>query len=406
MRDLLSIAAIVASAAAVPAVPAGKGTFSIPQVLAGHVVRSPPIEMLETYHKYLKAGIQSIEIPADVSRAAEAARLVKRGSVQANPDQYDSYYVSPVNVGGTVLNMVLDTGSADSWAYSKDLPANVRGTHHVYTPSSSAKQLQGYTWGLSYNEGSSVSGIVYSDTVVIGGITAHNQAVEVATKVSAGLSDRADVDGLLGLGFKTLQQVKPTQQNTIFDTIKSQLAKPLFTVDLKVHQPGSYDFGYIDPKKHKGIVTYVPVDTHPGYWKFTAGAYSAGSGKISGSVGVAFVDSGTTFLWLPAKVVTDYYSHVPNAKYHTSIAGWTFPCKGTVLPDFHVRVGSQTFTVPGSIINYGPVDDANSPTCFGQIVDNQGMGGQTIFGMVWHRAIFVVHDLSTGSARLGFAPKF
>ncbi|SMR43599.1 unnamed protein product [Zymoseptoria tritici ST99CH_3D1] len=386
MRDLISIAAIVASAAAVPAVPAGKGTFSIPQVLAGHVIRSPPIEMLETYHKYSKAGIRSIEIPADVSRAAEAARLVKRGSVQANPNHYDSYYLSPVNVGGTVLNMLIGTASAELWAYSKDLPTSTRGEHHVYTPSSSAKRLEGYTWNVTYGEGSSVSGIVYSDTVVIGGITAHNQAVEVATNVSAGFSNRADVDGVLGLGFKTLNYVEPTQQNTIFDTIKSQLAKPLFTVDLKVRRPGSYDFGYINPKKHKGIVTYVPVDTDPGYWKFTAGAYSAGKGKPAGSVGVAFLDSGTTFLWLPAEVVTDYYSHVPTATYDTSIAGWTFPCKGTVLPDFHVVVGSQTFTVPGKILNYGPVDDANSPTCFGQIVDNKGLGGQTIFGMVWIRA--------------------
>jgi len=38
--------------------------------------------------------------------------------------------------------------------------------------------------------------------------------------------------------------VSPSPQNTFFDTVKSSLAKALFTADLKAGAAGSYDFGY------------------------------------------------------------------------------------------------------------------------------------------------------------------
>jgi aspergillopepsin I len=74
----------------------------------------------------------------------------------------------------------------------------------VYKPSSSAKKLSGQSWNISYGDGSSASGDVYSDTVTVGGVTASNQAVEAASQVSSQFQQDTNNDGLLGLAFSSI----------------------------------------------------------------------------------------------------------------------------------------------------------------------------------------------------------
>lgn len=234
-------------------------------------------------------------------------------------------------------------------------------------------------------------------------MTATSQAVEAATSVSAQFSQDVDNDGLLGLAFSTINTVQPQQQTTFFDTVKSTLAKKLFTVDLKAGEPGSYDFGYIDSSKYTGSIAYVPVDDSQGFWGFTAGAYSVGSGNStasSGNIGSAIADTGTTLLYLPSSVTSAYYKKVSGAKLDNQQGGYVFPCSSST-PDFNVVIGSKTLTVPGKYINYAPVDQTGQQ-CFGGIQPNTGIGF-TIFGDIFLKAMFVVFDESTGSPRLGFA---
>lgn len=48
-----------------------------------------------------------INVPSVVKAAAEA------GHANATPEENDQEYLTPVNVGGTTLNLDIDTGSAD-----------------------------------------------------------------------------------------------------------------------------------------------------------------------------------------------------------------------------------------------------------------------------------------------------
>jgi aspergillopepsin I len=75
--------------------------------------------------------------------------------------------------------------------------------------------------------------------------------------------------------------VTPTPQTTFFDTVKSNLDKPLFAVTLKHQAPGSYDFGFVDVQKHTGQIAYTPVDNSQGFWGFTASGYSIGGSNSS-----------------------------------------------------------------------------------------------------------------------------
>lgn len=51
------------------------------------------------------------------------------------------------------------------WVFSSELPTSEQSGHDIYTPGSSAKKLNGETWSISYGDGSSASGDVYTDTV-------------------------------------------------------------------------------------------------------------------------------------------------------------------------------------------------------------------------------------------------
>jgi aspergillopepsin I len=103
---------------------------------------------------------------------------------------------------------------------------------------------------------------------------------------------------------------------------------------------------------------------------------------------------------LPTAVVKAYYKQVSGASYDSSQGGYVFSCSKT-LPNFTFGVGSARITIPGSYINFSPVDDTGS-SCFGGIQEDTGIGF-AIFGDVALKAAFVVFD--GGNTQLGWASK-
>ncbi|KAF2100754.1 aspartyl protease [Rhizodiscina lignyota] len=353
------------------------GAFRVDQVESGKRV----------YQKYSKT------VPTKVSAAAAAAAA--SGSVEASPEQYDAEYLCPVSVGGTTLNLDFDTGSADLWVFSSELPTSEQSGHSIYKTSSS-KEKSGYSWEITYGDQSGASGNVYADKVVIGAVTATSQAVEAATSVSSQFTQDTDNDGLVGLAFSSINTVEPEAQTTFFDTVKSSLDKALFAADLKAGEAGSYDFGYIDDSKYTGDLDYADVDDSQGFWMFTADGYAIGDDSEDDSIqGIA--DTGTTLLLLDDDIVDAYYQQVDGAQEDESQGGYVFDCDAD-LPDFSLVINGNSHTVPGSYINYAPAD---SNTCFGGIQSDSGIGF-SIFGDIFLKSQYVVFDQSQGSPRIGF----
>lgn len=366
-----------------------KTSFSVHQTVAKPFIKSGPAAVAAVYAKY------GATPPEDVVKAAAA----NDGTVTTNPTQYDSEYLTPVSIGGQTLNLDFDTGSSDLWVFSSELSASQRAGHSYYTPGSTAKLLSGYTWSISYGDGSTASGNVYTDTVKVGTTTATSQAVELAQQISAQFQQDVDNDGLLGLAFDSINTVKPTKQKTFFSTVKGSLSAPLFTANLKKGAPGTYDFGYIDAAKHTGAITYVPVNTANGFWEFTSNGYAVGTGAFTSTSIDAIADTGTTLLYLPSTIVSAYYAKVSGAIYDSNQGGYTFPCSAN-LPSITLGIGSYRAVVPGSYIVYAPV---SSTTCFGGIQRNTGIGF-SIYGDIFLKSQFVVFN-GAASPQLGFAPK-
>ena len=106
-------------------------------------------------------------------------------------------------------NVMYPGGSTDinysSWVFSSLLPSSDLTGHEYYTSSTSKtyKALSGYSWSISYGDGSSASGVVGTDTVTVGGTTVTTQAIELANQISSEFQQDA-ADGLLGLAFSSI----------------------------------------------------------------------------------------------------------------------------------------------------------------------------------------------------------
>ncbi|KAI9826948.1 MAG: Type I transmembrane sorting receptor [Phylliscum demangeonii] len=357
---------------------------------------------------FLKFGI---EVPQSLAAASGG----NDGTATATPQPLDTEYLVPVTIGnGQTLNLDLDTGSADlrlircrllkehaSWVFSSSLSTQQSQGHQVYNPaqSSTFQRLPGYTWNITYADGSGASGTVGTDTVNMGGTVVSKQAVELANRVSAQFAQQGS-DGLIGMAFSSINTVKPQQQLTFFDNAKSSLVAPLFTADLKPGVPGAYDFGFIDSKRYKGPIAYSPVDSRQGFWAFSSSGYQIGSGTFKTKSLPGIADTGTTLLIIEDGIAQQYYASVPGAQNDPNQGGYTFPCSAK-LPNFTFGIGSYRAVISGSLINFAPVDSTGT-TCFGGI-QPRGTLPFNIFGDIMFKAQFVVFD--AGNNRVGFAAK-
>ncbi|KAH8702374.1 aspartic proteinase complexed with Pepstatin [Talaromyces proteolyticus] len=327
------------------------------------------------------------------SHIAAAADSTVSGSATNTPQPADSEYIVPVTVGASTVNLDFDTGSADLWVYTSSTAGGAG--HNYYTPSDGATVMNGETWSIGYGDGSSASGNVYQDTVVVGGVTATAQAVEAAQTVSSSFSSDTSNDGLLGLSWSSLNTVSPDQQKTFYDNVQSSLADPVFAAILKHDAPGSYDFGFIDSSKYTGNITYTPADNSQGYWGFTVDSYTVGTTVTSTALsGIA--DTGTSLLLLDDTTCGNYYAQVSGAINDSSQGGWVYDCS-TSLPDFSVSINGYTATVPGSYLTY---DQQSSGQCYGGIQSSTAIGFN-IFGDVFLKSQYVVFD--GPNVQLGFA---
>ena len=201
----------------------------------------------------------------------------------------------------------------------------------------------------------------------MGATTVTGQAVELAQSVSSQFVADTPNDGLLGLGFDSINTGTPNKLQTFFGNAMSTLAAPLFTANLKKGQAGNYNFGYIDTTEYTGSITYVPVKTNNGFWEFTGNGYAVGAGAFVSTSIDAIADTGTSLLYLPSAAVTAYYAQVSGASYSSAQGGYIFPCSAT-LPSITLGIGSYQAVVPGSYINYAPATgncefSSSSNTC-------------------------------------------
>ena len=236
------------------------------------------------------------------------------------------------------------------------LPADQTEGHTIFDPSESStyKDMKGSTFNITYGDSSYSWGGVGTDTVDIGGATVTQQAIGMPTEVSSYFSQDSYSNGMVGLGFSSLNMVKPTPQKTFFDNVAETLDEPVLTASLKSDGVGEYEFGTIDHSKYKGQLANVSVDPSGGFWQFNSKYFTVGNGPLRENtmLDTAIADTGTSLMLLSPEMAAAYYAAVERSVYATNSGGYIFPCNVT-LPDFSIAVGDGFLaTVPGSLINF------------------------------------------------------
>ncbi|PIG69591.1 aspartic endopeptidase (AP1) [Aspergillus arachidicola] len=290
------------------------------------------------------------------------------GKVPADDPQNDSLYLAPVSIGtpAQTVNLDFDTGSADLWVWSTNLPSGIIDKHengNVFNPtkSSTFKELPGSLWEISFGDGSASGAVVGTDTIVLGGLKVKNQAIELADTLSAQFQQGTG-DGLLGLAFSNINTVQPQAVRTPVENMVAQDDIPhsaeLFTAKLgswrDADEPDRgasfYTFGFIEQETVTASgedVHYTPIDNTQGFWLFDSASATVNGTSITRRGNRATADTVTTLALVDDETCQAIYDAIHGAYYDKDSQGYLYPSNTTEdkLPVVLFTIGDKHFTV-------------------------------------------------------------
>ncbi|KAL1950396.1 hypothetical protein VTO73DRAFT_5520 [Trametes versicolor] len=323
----------------------------------------------------------------------------KRGAVPLTDQSFDLEWTGPITIGTPSQNFTLDfdTGSSDLWVPAASCASC--GSHALYDPSaSSSGSKQNGTFSIQYGDGSTTSGLPYTDTVTVGGITVTNQVFAAVTNESAQFtSDPAD--GVFGLGFPALSRLGG--QPFMFAAM-AQGAAPSGEFAFKLDQNGSELFiGGTNPALYTGDIEFHNVTSKlSGFWQIGGGSVSVG-GKAVASDFEAVIDSGSTIISAPPAAAKAFWDAVDGAQVFDADQGlWAVPC--AAVPEVAFSWGGKTWTISADDFNAG-LTDVGSTLCVGGLAGaDLGLGEDTwLLGDTFMKSAYTV--FSVDKSAVGFA---
>ncbi|KAJ1302026.1 hypothetical protein OPQ81_000861 [Rhizoctonia solani] len=319
---------------------------------------------------------------------------------EALTDEQDELWAGTITIGtpGQSFLIDFDTGSSDLWVPSSSCTSSGCSTHNKYSSSkSSTSSKKSGTFSISYGDGSTASGPIYSDTVTVAGLSATGQYFSPVTSESSSFSSDPS-DGIMGLAFSSISSIgAPTFIENLYS--QGKISAPTFGFRLASSGSELY-LGGADTTKYTGTITWAPL-TSKTYW-LTTGSSSVGS--TVGYSGAMIIDSGTTLVVGPTSSVSAWWAKVPGAgTCSTSVCGasgyYTYPCSSP--PSVSFTFNGRKFSVSANDFNLGTTDNSGT-TCVGAIVGTSGVPDNAwIVGDTFMKNVYTVFDES--NSRVGFA---
>lgn len=232
--------------------------------------------------------------------------------------------------------------------------------HKKYDPtkSTTSKKIKAGGLSVTYGDGSSTSGDIYTDTVSVGGVSGVNVPVGVATSVGKILGNDPE-DGMMGLAYQSISAMgqKPFVQTL---AAEKKLAAAQFSFDLGKSGSELY-LGGVNKQKMKGNMEWHPVVSES-YWVVSGKANV--NGKSASNQFNAVVDTGTTVVVAPPSEAANFWSQVPGSE-STGNGYYTFPCN--TVPTVSFNFGGSDWKMSTENLNLGQTH-AGSNQCVGSVV--------------------------------------
>ena len=320
-----------------------------------------------------------------------------------------------------VLRVDLDTGSSDFWVFSTLLRADdqekAKKKHTIFNHIKSkswrwpSHEWGGFSkfwrfrrpsleWEIEYGDGSSASGVVGFDDVLLGDIKISKQAVQLAKRFSGRQFREGSADGILGLAFGHLNSVNaviPDLIQTPLENMRDQgkLSEHLFTVNFG--RESFFTFGFIDEATRAGRdIHYVDVDIKEGCWKFDSRYARVGGKLLNRKFGAAIADTGSNLILTHPQIVWMIYKRINGAKYDINQPGWVYP-SGAEIPEISFSVGEDEncmIEINEHNMNHS---ELGGGYVFGAVQENPAYenGGSQfdIFGTPFFRQIYAIFDI-------------
>ncbi|KAI1781150.1 acid protease [Hypoxylon cercidicola] len=293
---------------------------------------------------------------------------------------------------GKTLYMLVDTGASTTWVMGSGCTSSACTKHNTFGPNDSKTYKDsGEEYSVEYGSGE-VSGHVVSDTINIAGLKV-TMPFGVANVTSDQFS-QFPFEGILGLSMVSGTWLTHVKDAKLIDS-------NVFGVALARNADGSNDgeiaFGAPNKAKFKDDISYTSIKSGNS-WAIPMDdvLYGGKSAGISGRL--AYIDTGTTFVFGPPDDVEALYKLVPGSKSTDNGQTYTVPCDSDATVAF--AFSGQTWTASSKDFTSAPNGDG---TCFGNVYGMEFVPGAWLLGDMFLKNVYSVFDVD--EKRIGFAAR-
>lgn len=326
---------------------------------------------------------------------ASAASPAATNAVGIHQDGGDISYFISVGFGSAnkPLYMLVDTGAGASWVMGNSCKSSACAIHTTFGPEDSKTfQAKTESFAISYGTGT-VQGNLASDSLSFAGIKT-TMTFGVANTTSDDFN-RFAFDGIFGLSMakgatdnflKTLQAGKSLTSNIFGVSLNRNSDGP---------NTGEIMFGAANKDKYTGELSYNAVSSKAnGDWAIPLDDISY-DGKKAGITGrLAYIDTGTTYMFGPPQDVAAIHKQIPGAQSADGVT-YTAPCNSKAVS---VSFGGVSWTIPAKDWLSG-----SGEMCTSNILGHEVVPGSWLMGDIFLKNVYSVFDVD--KSRIGFASK-
>jgi cathepsin D len=200
----------------------------------------------------------------------------KRAFAHVEIQYVDNLWMGPISVGTPAVQFIVnfDTGSADFFLATTGCESSHDLTLYDPDGSSTAVPLS-RPFNSHYADGTSASGLLYTDTVTIGNLIATRQTLGAASEWRK-LQESRD-EGIIGMAFQSLSDYNalPVFQNFVD---QRRTNSPIFAMKL-VEDDALLTLGGLGDDLYNPPITYVDV-LDGGHWAIKCNSLSVGGRVI------------------------------------------------------------------------------------------------------------------------------
>ncbi|CAG8983728.1 hypothetical protein HYALB_00006297 [Hymenoscyphus albidus] len=319
-------------------------------------------------------------------------------SVGVYQDGTDYSYFVQASLGsdGTPVYFLLDTGAGTSWVMGPSCNTDSCRNHNSFGGANSKtfKDLN-IPFSIHYGSGN-VNGTMGEDTIAMAGFK-----ITTSLGIAAYASDDFNhfpIDGILGLSLAKGNTPHFWESLAASRALKANLFGLHINRNADGPNDGVITFGDVDTTRFTGDIKYYPIAGNTeSDWALALGNVGIGNSQAGVTGRVAYIDTGTSFIFGPPEDVKKLHALVPGAS-SSDGSTWTVPCD--TKSSASVTFGTDTYNISPKDWVSPVVDGVCTSNIYGvSVVDEKSW----LIGDTFLKNVYSVFDYD--KTRLGFAAK-